>query len=265
MIHTTARCLLAGLLLTAPAWGFANPITFTMTIDGVDPSTPPAESDPHPVRPGMFVGLGDCSADAAAVNHCTGSPPVSNNPLGTPDKVSSANAINGTNLSNAAIYGYGLPLDQVIFHAFSAQFTVTGGVIDGSNIFSQAFDFIVGNTGGGSNGLGNYTAGLFLARTVRIVGTNGVDVSAVIAQEADLTIGTFVDTLQIFQANHRFDLGPGVGFVRVVLSAEGPVTEGDPGVDVGISLDDVALPLPSTLPLLGLGLAVMGSMRRWRR
>lgn len=236
---------------------------FTFTVAGVDPLTVPAAPLAQPL-PGMFVGLGVCSSDPLAANACTGSPAVGLNPLRTALDVQNNNVLNGTNFSNAATYGYGFQLDQVIFHQISFQFDVTNSVVSPVNATTpeQGFDFVVGSTGGGSHGNGpqGFRHDLVFGRNVRIVDANNVVYfDNTVEQEADLTIGYFEDTLNIYASPVvRVDLGS-AGSMRFQLRGLGhPVTAGDPGIP--IELFD--LPLPSTIALMGLGLGLMGLLAR---
>src|ERR1043166_2421987 len=239
---------------------------YTIEIEGVNVAVVPSVTigTPNPILPGMFVGLGDCGQGVSSP--CNGSPPIDNNPLASAADVATANANDGTNYSNAAIYGYGLPLDQVIFHAYSAQFNYSGGVVTpvGSNLPAQEFDFVVGNTGGGSLG---FTNSIALTRKVRIFDPTpgGVDTGfQSVSQSGTITIGDQMDVLMILASTPLpLDLGSD-GMIIVEFQAEGPIPAGDP--DVVIALSGVAaLPLPPTIALLGLGLGLLGSMRGRRR
>lgn len=241
---------------------------FTMTIEGVDPGSPPSAMIALPV-PGMFVGLGVCNPVANVGNSCNGSPPtpaVALNPLATPLQVQEWNQLNGTNFTNAAIFGYGHPVDQVIFHQLTFQFQVgNAGVTPiGANTPAQAFDFVVGNTGGGSAGVGGggFLHTLNLARRVRIYDGNTVYLDTNVTQWAELLIGDYEDTLNILASDAvSVNLGAS-GTIRFQLKGLAhPVTAGDP--DLPILLNSV--PLPSTFGLVALGLVLAGLGGGWRR
>ncbi len=248
-------------LAALPAFASAAP--YTLSIEGVDVNNP---STPLAVLGGMFVGLGNCgtligsSNPSGTTNDCTGNPPVATNPLATPQDVTANNALFNINSSNAVIFGYGLPLDQVIFHRLQAAIDVNNGVVTtGSNI-AQPFDFLVGDTGGGSAGPGPDTAVIYdldLARNVTI--TNGtVLVTHLIHQLAQLSVGWAEDTLTIFASDVvDFDLGAD-GIVQLRLMAEGPITQGDPDVPVTFGV----VSSPTTLALMMFGLGLVGFSRR---
>ena len=258
--------LITAAVLAVPTAASALP--FTISIDGVNPLTliapPPGPPGPDPNNPypGVFVGLGDCVP--AGPNACTGVPPISNNPLMSPLDVANQNSLFGTTYSNAAIAGFGFPVDQVVFHTFQTTFSLAGGV------FKQDFDFVVGNTGGGSAGLPvppfSFDYLVDLARNVTVTGPT-ITRTHLIHQKARVTVSFGdEDTLLIYATDDPlfgtggpevFDL-LGDGMVSVALGGAGPLPQGDPDTAVIIS----AVPLPSTLALLGLGLAGLLRGRR---
>lgn len=265
--------LMTAAMLAVPASSSAA--LFTITIEGVDTSVVPTVTvgTPLSVLPGMFVGLGNCNPVAGFGNSCDGSAAIANNPFTSPADVAANNALNGTNFSNGAIYGYGLPVDQMIFHRLQSSFNVTGGVFTPPvSPLAQTFDFVVGSTGGGSAGppppaFGGMGPGFFeyalnFTRNVRITGTDSlgaiIDLTQPVVQLARLSIGWIEDTLLVFESDPvTFNLGAD-GSIQVRLMAEGPITAGDPEIVVGIT----AVPLPSTLALLGLGFVALGRLRR---
>jgi hypothetical protein len=267
--------LMAAAALAVPAT--ASAALFTITIDGVDTSAAAiaqleldiaaAPGAARPILPGMFVGLGNCNPVAGFGNSCDGSAPVSNNPFTSAADVAANNALNGTNFSNGAIYGHGLPVDQMIFHRMQSSFDVTGGVFTPPVApLEQTFDFVVGSTGGGSAGPFvapfSFDYNLNFTRNVRITGTDSlggvIDVTQSVTQLARLSVGWFEDTLLVFESDPvTFNLGAD-GSIQVRLMAEGPITAGDPEIVVGIT----AVPLPSTLALLGLGFIALARARR---
>jgi PEP-CTERM motif len=255
-------------LFALPAVSFAA--TYTLTIDGVDPNSPPDVLAPGyapSVLPGMFVALGNCVATPGAPNQCDGVIPVDLNTLATPQDVLDNNAVNGINSTNAVIFGYGLKQDQLIFHLFQSNFDFTNGVVTtpGGVGLGQTFDFLVGGTGGGSAGLdpnGSITYQLDFARNVTVSGgsLNG-PMSQLVHQHAELTIGWTFDTLMIFQSDLvDFDLGND-GHLQFRLLAEGPIQQGDPIIPIAFN----NVPAPSTLALALLGLGLAGMSRRKAR
>ena len=254
-------------LAALPAFASAAP--YTLTIEGVDVNSLPTVilGTPLTVGPGMFVGLGNCgtpispSNPVGTTNACDGSVAVGTNPLATPQDVTDNNALFSINSSNAVIFGYGLTLDQVIFHQLQTAIDVTNGVVNpGANI-QQTFDFLVGSTGGGSAGTDppatSVLYDLDLARNVTI--SNGtVSVTHLIHQLAQLSVGWIEDTLTIFASDLiDFDLGAD-GIVQLRLLAEGPITQGDPGVPVTFGV----VSSPTTLALMMFGLGLVGFCRR---
>ena len=243
---------LAALTFAASGWAAAAP--YTLTIEGVDPGTVPVVPL-GALLPGMFVGLGDCGQGVS--DPCNGLPPIALNPLATAQDVIDANTLDGTNFSNAAIYGYGFALDQLIFHSYSKTFDFTGGVLDltafDPGSLQQDFDFVVGNTGGGSFG---FTNNVEVTRNIRITGPGGFDTGLIaIAQFADITVGD-EDTLTILQTPFTTISLPD-GNLQFRFLAEGPITAGDPAVPGELI---AAVPVPTTLALVGLGL--LGFARR---
>ena len=228
---------------------------------------------PNPILPGMFVGLGACGTPSGSPG-CMGPPPVSDNPLTNPAEVAAASVGLVNPYTNAAIYGYGLPLDQVIFHSTTVGFDLTAGVVTWMTLGNipprQAFDFVVGNTGGGSycsdalctgdTWTTTFDFGLG-GRTFRITGPLYDSGIITFSQTAHLTVGFDEDTLMIDPSDPIPTFITPDGMFDLILGAEGPVTAGDPGVPIIVS---APIPLPPTLALLGLGLAVLGLRRRQR-
>ena len=253
-------------LAALPAFASAAP--YTLSIEGVDVNNLPVVTPGTPltVLPGMFVGLGNCDAPISpnnptgTSNACTGNPPVGTNPLATPQDVANNNALFSINSSNAVIFGYGLTLDQVIFHQLQAAIDVVNGVVTPGSSVQQTFDFLVGDTGGGSAGPGPATAVIYdlhLARNVTI--SNGlVSVTHLIDQLAQLSVGWDADTLTILASDVvAFDLGAD-GIVQLQLMAEGPITQGDPHIPVAFGV----VSSPTTLALMIFGLGLVGFSRR---
>lgn len=253
-------------LAALPALASAAP--YTLSIEGVDVNNLPVVTPGTPltVLPGMFVGLGNCDAPISpsnpvgTTNTCVGNPPVGTNPLATPQDVANNNALFGINSSNAVIFGYGLTLDQVIFHQLQAAIDVANGVVTPGGNIQQTFDFLVGDTGGGSAGPGPATAVIYdldLARNVTI--SNGlVSVTHLVHQLAQLSVGWDADTLTIF-ASDVIDFNLGLdGIVQLQLMAEGPITQGDPQIPVAFGV----VSSPTTLALMMFGLGLVGFSRR---
>ena len=268
----TLLSLMTALAVALPASVLASP--FVITIDGVDTSASAiaavqaaialSPGTARPVLAGMYLPLGNCNTTPGLPNSCDGSASVGTNPLASVADVEASNLLNGTNFSSAAIYGYGLPLDQMILHRFESSFDVSGGVFTppATGAFAQAFDFIVGSTGGGSAGSGTFDYNLDLVRSVRIMGVddlgNLIDLVQLVHQAARLTVGWDADTMLVFASDAvTFDLGAS-GNVQVRLMAEGPITAGDPDIGVGIT----AVPEPSTFALLWLAIGVARIARR---
>ncbi|MCM8612316.1 hypothetical protein [Accumulibacter sp.] len=260
MKKTVWHCLGAVLSLAAPT--LTSAAQFTMTVAGVDPLTVPAVPLSSPA-PGMFVGLGVCSTNPADGNACNGTGSVGTNPLRTAQDVLDTNRLNGTNFSNAAIYGYGFALDQVIFHQISVPFDVVSGVVVpvGGGTLGQGFDFIVGQTGGGSNGGGPssfFQNSLDLARRVTIADPSNVYFDALVHQPAFLTIGYYEDTLNISASDPVVvALGDWGQMTFRLAGLDHPITQGDPEVSILFSA-----PLPSSFALLGLGLGLLALTSR---
>lgn len=256
---------LAALCLAAIS-ATAQSASYTITIEGVDLNALPDTAAPGytpVVLAGMFVGMGNCNPTPGFLNSCDGTVAVATNPLNNPQAVLDNNAMNGTNFSNAAIFGYGLLVDQMIFHAFSQSIDVTNGVITGGTGLHQTFDFVVGPTGGGSAGpdpnLGGAGSVLYLldfARNVTISGPSLANpITILVHQAAQLSVGWEVDTLLILPSDPvQFDLGAD-GFLELRLLGEGPIEQGDP--EIGVQLNSTPVPLPSTLALAVLGLAAL--------
>lgn len=248
---------------------FASAGAYTLSIEGVDVNNLPVVTPGTPlaVLPGMFVGLGNCgtpispSNPPGTTNACTGSPSVATNPLATAQDVTDNNAAFSINSSNAVIFGYGLTLDQVIFHQLQAAIDVANGVVTPGSSIQQTFDFLVGDTGGGSAGPGPTTSVIYdldLARNVTISDGLLVSVTHLVHQLAQLSIGWDVDTLTIFASNVvEFDLGTD-GTVFLQLLGEGPITQGDPHVPVTFGV----VSSPTTLALMIFGLGLIGCARR---
>ncbi|MCM8594085.1 hypothetical protein [Accumulibacter sp.] len=251
-----------GCILSLAAPALTSAAQFTLTVAGVDPLTVPVAPLSSPA-PGMFVGLGDCSADPLAGNACNGTGSVGTNPLRTAQDVLDTNRLNGTDFSNAATYGYGFALDQVIFHQISVAFDVVNGVVIpvGAGTLDQGFDFIVGQTGGGSNGGGPssfFQTSLDLARRVTIADQSKVYFDALVPQPALLTIGYYEDTLSISASDPVVvDLGDRGKMTFQLAGLDQPITQGDPGVPILFSA-----PLPSSFALLGLGLGLLALASR---
>lgn len=260
MKKTVWQCLGAVLSLAAPT--LASAAQFTLTVAGVDPLTVPAVPLSSPA-PGMFVGLGVCSTSPLAGNACNGTGSVGMNPLRTAQDVLDTNRLNGTDFSNAATYGYGFELDQVIFHQLSVPFDVVNGVVvpAGAGTLGQGFDFIVGQTGGGSNG-GDpsrfFQNSLDLARRVTIADQSNVYFDALVHQPAVLTIGYYEDTLNISASNPVIvGLGDWGKMSFRLAGLDQPITQGDPEVPILFSA-----PLPSSFALLSLGLGLLALASR---
>lgn len=196
-------------------------------------------------------------------NSCDGSVPVATNPLNNTAAVDDNNTNNGTNFSYAAIYGYGLLVDQMIFHAFSQTVDVTSGIVTGGTGLKQTFDFVAGSTGGGSAGPypGPFSYDLDFMRNVTISGGSlATPITRLVHQTATLTIGWDVDTLTINQSDLiDFDLGAD-GILSLRLLSEGPILQGDP--DIPVLLDArLSVPLPSSLSLVLLGFGALARRR----
>jgi hypothetical protein len=269
-MHLVSRLkkIVAAAFVIAPAMASAAP--YTLTIDGVDPNSPPDVLAPGytpTVRPGMFVALGNC-VQAVGVSGACDVPqtvPVDLNTLATPTDVQNYNTANVTNLTNAVIFGYGLNVDQLIFHAFQSSFTVSGGniVLPPGAVLEQTFEYLVGSTGGGSAGPGPDTFVAYdfsINRNVTISGGSlASPITQMVTQSARLTVGWTFDTLEIFGSDLlTFDLGAD-GQVQLRLLAEGPIQQGDP--EVPIVLTSV-VPVPPTVLLALLALGLMGFTRR---
>lgn len=271
-LKSTIGKWLAGALLVS-AGVAAHAASYTITIEGVNPAAPPDTSAPGytpTVLPGMFVGLGNCNPTPGFLNSCTGAPPVATNPLNNAQAVIDNNNLNGTNFSNAAIFGFGLLVDQMIFHAFSQTIDVTGGVITGGTGLNQTFDFVVGSTGGGSagpdpllGGAGSFSYVIDFARNVTVSGGNlASPITILVHQSATLSVGWEVDSLMIDPSDLvQFDLGVD-GILELRLLGEGPILAGDPEIEVLLSSRTQPVPLPSSLALALLGLGLMAQRRR---
>ena len=173
--------------------------------------------------------------------------------------------------ADLAFLGLGLPFDQVIVGQVALLIDVTGtGPISFPD--PQPFVFVPGDTGLGSLGLTfsfNLARGITVCETVTPTVTNCL-ASQMVNQPFTLTVGMFEDTLTIDDSDPLlFDLAglniSGlVGTLSITLAGQLLVAGDDPPGDLqpnGSFNAPAAVPLPSTLVLLGLGLAGLGFRR----
>lgn len=245
---------------------------FSLTIDGVDPAGPGGifTGTTSPL-PGVFVGLGNCNSPGAPAS----GPSPGCNGLAEPNTLNSAAAVdawklahNSPTTTNAVIYGFNFPLDQILFHKIQPIQFDNGE----SKSFSQGFDFIVGYTGAYTSGPGGDNCGMApppgttaqdawlydiaIGRRVTITNNNTLaSMSAFIPQFARLCVGaTDADWLTIEPSRvARISLASiGGTFMTFQLGGVGPLAQGDP--DVPGVINPNAVPLPSSLALVGIGL-----------
>jgi hypothetical protein len=243
--------LIATTLLVTPAVGLA---TIIITIDGVDSTRPPTVAELAGPRPFVWSSLGDCDPlPSVAANACNGNPP---DPLV---------AKNETLIGDWSDWGNGLNVDQVILGSVSTEYT--GGAIE----IKQPVYFIADLTGGGSAGpeppqgsCGGVHTTFAMTRDV-IVSDGTTTQRKSITSPADIFVTWCADELNVEVSNVvTFDLSDfGMsGTLAVQMLAAGPFFAGDPDIDGTVS--DAAVPIPSTLALLGLGLAGIRVRRRSR-
>ncbi|HOL63899.1 MAG TPA: PEP-CTERM sorting domain-containing protein [Accumulibacter sp.] len=276
MKFSKLRASFIALAISLPFQAHAD--LFSLTIDGVDPAGPGGifTGSASPL-PGVFVGLGNCNSPGAPAS----GPDPQCNGLAERNLLDSAAAVdawkvdhNSPTTTNAVIYGFNFPLDQILFHKITPLQFNNGD----SKSVSQGFDFIVGYTGKYSSGPGGDHCGMAppagttpqdawlynvaLGRNVTITNNNTLaSISAFIPQSARLCIGAIdTDWLSIDPSNVvNIDLTSiGGTSINFQLGGVGPLSQGDPNVPVILGAN--GLPLPSTLALMGVGL--LGLARR---